>query len=79
MSSNIPQQKNSGSRGEYEYDIDITNNIKKMNNNNLVGGNGPSGVSGSSNPAAPNYANLGESVGSNPGSVVGHYNTSGNK
>lgn len=82
MSSNIPQQKNSGSRGEYEYDIDITNNIKKMNNtNNLVGGtNGPSGgVPGcSSNPAAPNFTNLGESVGSNPSSVVGHYNTSGN-
>ena len=51
-----------------------------MNNNNLVGNSagGPAAVSGPSNPTTNNYTNLGESVGSNPGSVVGHYNTSQN-
>ena len=67
LTKNINISKNSGSRGEYEYDIDITNNIKKMNNN----------VAASS--TANNNYNLGESVGSNPGSVVGHYNDDGSQ
>lgn len=61
LTKNINITKNSGSRGEYEYDIDITNNIKKMNN------------------AGANSNNLGDSVGSNPGSVVGHYNDDGSQ
>ena len=67
LTKNINIQKNSGSRGEYEYDIDITNNIKKMNNNVAT-----------SNVAGNNY-NIGESVGSNPGSVAGHYNDDGSQ
>ena len=52
LTKNININKNTG--GEYEYEIDITNNLKRANNTG-----GP---------------NIGDSVGSNPGSVVGHYN-----
>ena len=61
LTKNMNITKTSGSRGEYEYDIDITNNIKKMNN------------------AGANNNTLGDSVGSNPGSVVGHYNDDGSQ
>jgi len=52
LTKNINLAKKQGN--EYEYEIDITNNLKRANNTG-----GP---------------NMGDSVGSNPGSQVGHYN-----